>query len=108
MGGGTLIAILASTLPDGLLKTILIWVAPAATVTFSALWIWSRKRIVNYFEDKQAEVAFRAAKAAIEEALANPNLSPAQRAEFEAKRVELDQMIVEQRMSRATRHVRAN
>jgi len=95
VGGGTLVAIIATTLADGPLKTVLIWVAPAATITLSALWIWGRKKLIEYFDNKQAEAAFRAARQAIEQALNNPSLIPEQRGEFERKRVELDQMIIE-------------
>ncbi len=46
VGGGTLIAVLASSLSDGLTKTVLIWLAPAATVTFTAVWIWGRRKVI--------------------------------------------------------------
>jgi hypothetical protein len=106
VGGGTLIAILASALPDGIGKTILIWLAPTATLTFTALWIWCRKKLVEYFNEKDAEAAFKAARVAIEQALNNPNLTPGQRAEMEAKRVELDKIVVERRMSKAISYAR--
>jgi hypothetical protein len=101
VGGGTLIAIIASALPDGIGKTILIWLAPAATLTLSAIWGWCSKRIVEYLNERDAETTSRRARVAIEQALNNPNLTQAQRAELEAQRVELDLMIVEQRMAKA-------
>jgi hypothetical protein len=106
IGGGTLIAILASALPDGTLKSVLIWLAPTATITVSALWIWARKQIVSYFDDKEAERVFAAARKAISQALSNSDLTPQQRADFQAKQVELDQMIVDRRMSKATTHAK--
>jgi hypothetical protein len=106
VGGGTLIAIIATALPDGLGKTVLIWLAPTATLTFTAIWIWCRKKIVEHMDDHDAESSFRAARTAIEQALNNPNLTPPQRAEFETKRVQLDQMIVERRLSKAIVHAR--
>ena len=106
VGGGTLIAILADALPDGMAKTILIWLAPAATLTLAAIWGWCSKRIAVYFYDREAEAAFRATRVAIEQALSNPNLTPDQRAELEAQRVLLDKIIVEQRMSRAVSYTK--
>ena len=106
VGGGTLIAVIASSLPDGIYKSVLIWLAPTATVTFTALWIWGRKKVVSHYESKEADREFASAREAIERALANPNLTPVQKADFEAKRVELDLMIVERSMAKATAHAR--
>ena len=43
----------------------------------------------------RAETAFRAAKAAIEEALGNESMTPEERTALERKRVELDQVFVD-------------
>ncbi len=106
VGGGTLVAIIASSLPDGAAKTVLIWLAPTLAITLSALWIWCRRKIQEYYEHRQAEAAFRAARNAIDVALSNDSLTPEQRKAFEIEKVKLDQMIVERRMTGATRHVR--
>ena len=108
VGGGTVVSVLASSLPDGFAKTVLIWLAPTATVAASALWIWARRRVVAHFDERYAKREFDAARTAIADALSNPSLTAEQRAEFEAKRVELDQMVVERRMAFATAHARGN
>jgi len=80
--------------------------APAATLTLSAIWIWSRRKILEYLEERDAEKYFEAARKAINDALQNPTLSPEDRAEFEKSRLELDRLIVERKMAMATHHAR--
>jgi hypothetical protein len=106
VGGGTLIAIIATALPDGVGKNVLIWFSPTATLALTAIWIWCRRKIVEHLDNRDANAAFEAARTAIDQALSNPNLSQPQRAEFEAKRVQLDQMIVDRRLSKATAHAK--
>lgn len=52
----------------------------------------------------EMEANYAAAKQAIEEALKNPSLTKEQRAAFEQKRLENDQIMVDFRMARVSRH----
>jgi hypothetical protein len=105
VGGGTLVAIIASALPDGLLKTILIWLAPIVTLALTAAWIWARAKIVEYLQGRDLERYLAATRKAIEDALNNPTLSAEQREEFENNRVELDRLIVEMHLSKTKHHL---
>ncbi len=74
-------------------------------MTLSALWIWGRRRVIEFVSEREIKVAFDAGRKVISEALDNQALTADQRAEFEKKRVELDQRIVEYRMSRVSRRL---
>ncbi len=51
VGAGTLLVILAKTMPEGsLLKDILLWAAPSVTIIFNMLWLWAKNNIVRHFE----------------------------------------------------------
>jgi hypothetical protein len=85
-------------MPDGLPKTLLIWAAPTVTVIVGALYLWIGRTIDAYRRDWARNREFRDARAAINEALANPHLTEQQKKDFQERLVELDEIIVELRM----------
>lgn len=105
VGGGTLVAIIATSLPEGILKTILIWLAPATTLTLSALWIWARKKIIDHVIEREIKAEFDAAKKVIADALTNQSLTAEQRGELEKKRHELEERMVDYRLSKVARRL---
>jgi hypothetical protein len=86
--GGTLVAIVASQLPDDSpAKNLLIYLAPSTSILFTLLWGWIQSRIVNYVKDQEAERLIKKAKVKIEEGIANPNISDEHR-EYLRKRLQ--------------------
>jgi hypothetical protein len=77
-GGGTLIAIVANSLPDGsLAKTILVVSAPTVAVLLGALWIWAQAELVTYWRRRKTEVVLSRTIDTLQTALRNPETSEA-------------------------------
>ena len=98
VSGGTLIAILASGLPDGITKNVLIWLAPAATVTLSVAWVWGLGYVRAYVGRREEDWAFRRAREAIQLALENSFLTAGERAALQGRLADLDYVMVERRL----------
>jgi hypothetical protein len=94
--GGTLVAIVASQLPDDSpAKNLLIYLAPSISILFTLLWEWIQARIVNYFKDQEAERLIKKAKIRIEEGIANPNISDEHREYLRQRLQEFDEISID-------------
>ena len=69
VGGGTIVAIIASALPEGILKNILIWFAPVSTLVFATIWEWVRTTYI----DRKAMKDLIATRAVIDESMKYPD-----------------------------------
>jgi len=101
VGGGTLIAIIASTLPEGTWKTVLIWFAPVSTLVFSTVWEWIR----TYYVDRKAMRDLIATRTVIDESMQYPGLPEEVLKEFQAKRVLVERMIIRLQFSKIPVHI---
>jgi len=106
VGGGSLIAVIATHMPEGIWKSVMIWASPAVTITLSALWIWGRQLLVTFWNDQEAERHYKATRTAIHDAIKGDYLTEEQRKDFEAKLVELEKMRIDQKLARAAHHAK--
>ncbi len=97
---------IASAMPDGVGKNILIWLAPTASIIFSAVWIWVRNTIVSMREEWAAARSYKDTKKVIDDALANPHITDEDRARFQARSIELEQWYVDRKMAQAEKSIR--
>lgn len=75
-GGGTLVALLATSLDDNnSLREWLIYAAPTVSVGLSGIWLWLQGKVVNRVRDREARGIIEDAKLELEAALLNPNTS---------------------------------
>jgi len=89
-GGGTLLVVLANSLPENLWwKRWAVLIAPSFAVGLSALAVWSRQVIEEYFSNWKKELLFSRAKGTIENLLNNPLTSAAHKNEL---REQLEQL----------------
>lgn len=73
-GGGTLVAAIASSLPDESgLKTYLLLAAPAVAITLSGVWLWANVKISNWLRDREVTSVLNTARKTLQDALDNPN-----------------------------------
>jgi hypothetical protein len=90
-GGGTLVAVVASQLPDDSpAKNLLIYLSPSISVLFTLLWGWVQVKVVNYIKDQEAERLIKLAKINIEESIANPNITDEYREDLRKRYQEFD------------------
>ena len=101
VGGGTLVVVMANSLPESSkLKPWLLLAAPSVSVFLSAAWLWLQVRIANFVRDREAESIIASAKRTLEEALRNPNTSEAHRAVVREKLEQLELVAVSRQMER--------
>lgn len=98
-GGGTLIALFASSLDDPL-KEWLLYAAPSISVALSGVWIWAQVAIGNYFRDKEVELLIDNAKEKLEEALKNESTSDEHKEKLRDKLEKLELINVDRFISR--------
>lgn len=76
VGGGTLLVVIANSLPsDHWARDILLWAAPAASVTLTGLWLWVQRRVPEIYHERRRRKAIREAKQSLTEAIENPHTS---------------------------------
>ncbi len=106
LGGGTLVAIIASGLPEGIIKTVLIWFSPVSTVFFGILWQKIQELFRTFVVDARAMKDLIATRGVITKSLAYPGLPDNVRQEFLAARVRVEQMIIRLQLSKIPIHIR--
>lgn len=73
IGGGTLLVVIANSLPqDNKFRPLLIWAAPSAAVFLGGLWLFIQYKMNNFLRDHEAKAHFDNAKKILREALNNP------------------------------------
>src|SRR5690242_12571407 len=80
IGGGTLLVVIANWLPSGHLRDLLIWAAPAASVTLTGLWLWVQRRVPEIYRERTQRKVIREAKETLTRGIANPHTSEPHRA----------------------------
>lgn len=100
-GGGTLLAFVATSLPDtNTLKPWLLYAAPSVSIILGGLWIWTQVKIVNYFRDREFKRVIDQTRKTLEEALANPNTSEEHKKDIRKKLEEFDLLNVDRTMKK--------
>jgi len=101
VGGGTLLVLLAQSLPDdSVLRSWIVVLAPSVSVALSALWLWIRREIDRQIERRRFEAAIREARAALMAGVENPNTSDAHKEELRKHLEELEMLLVQANMDR--------
>jgi len=92
-GGGTLLAVVANTLPESNpAKPWLLLCAPSASIFLSAMWLWAQRQIILYLRDREFRTATRRLIESLEQALDNTRTSPEHRDELR-RRLEQVQLV---------------
>jgi hypothetical protein len=79
-GGGTLLVLLADSLPESsTLKDALILASPSISVFVTSMWLWVQIRLFNYMQEKKLDVLVRQTKIMLKETLENSDTSDAHR-----------------------------
>ena len=100
-GGGTLIVLLAQNLPESNpLKSWLIIIAPSFSVLLSSIWFWARRKIEDYFENKEFNSAVEEAKSTLKEALDNSGTSEAHKNQLIKELEQLEMIAVKAKLKR--------
>jgi hypothetical protein len=95
-GGGTLVAVIASQLPDdNAAKSLLIYLAPSISILLTLLWGWVRVKILNYINDREFERLIDVAIDKLDTRIADPNISEEYRESLKRKRQEFDEMSID-------------
>jgi hypothetical protein len=80
VGAGTVLALFATSLPDGSpAKKWLLLVAPTVSVTSAAVWAWVRIRIATYIHEAEIRLLIRSAKRGLREQLHDAELLDTER-----------------------------
>jgi hypothetical protein len=100
-GGGTLVAVVASQLPDdNIAKNLLIYLAPSISILLTLLWGLVQIRFVNYVNDREVERLVKVAKIKLEKSIANPNISEEHREYLQKRLQEFDLISIDRIKSR--------
>ena len=100
-GGGTLLIVIANSLPeDSRLKPLLIWAAPTFSVFLGAIFIWLQFRLKTYLQEREANTVFQEAKQTISDALANPTTSEAHRVKLRKELEKLEMLSIKRHIAR--------
>jgi hypothetical protein len=95
-GGGTLVAVIASQLPDdNAAKSLLIYLAPSISILLTLLWGWVRIKLLNYINDREFERLIDVAIDKLDTRIADPNISEEYRDSLKRKRQEFDEMSID-------------
>jgi hypothetical protein len=95
-GGGTLVAVIASQLPDdNAAKSLLIYLAPSISILLTLLWGWVRIKFLNYINDREFERLIDVAIDKLDTRIADPNISEEYRDSLKRKRQEFDEMSID-------------
>ncbi len=98
-GGGTLLAIFASSMEDGNpLKLWLLYAAPTITILLTAIWVWVQVSLTNYLRDKQVKLLIENARNHLENALENNNTSEVHKDKLRSELEQLELITVERVM----------
>jgi hypothetical protein len=101
IGGGTLLVVIATLLPEGYwLTPILYWAAPAASVTLTGVWVWILRRVKERVRQREQTARVEDARAAVTRALENRHTSPEHREKLRLQLEELQLLEVEASMER--------
>ncbi|MDN6887853.1 hypothetical protein QMO14_30200 [Variovorax sp. CAN2819] len=100
-GGGTLLALVASSLPEGnALKPWLLWAAPSASVAFSVVWLWLARYATSKMREREVNKLVTTVRLRITEALDDPNISEQHRKNLSADLEALNVITVSRLMDR--------
>jgi hypothetical protein len=80
VGGGTLLVVLASSLPEN--SRVRLWltlIAPFLSVALTVIWLRAQVEIVTYMKNRKMKILGERARGVLQEALKNPNTSSSSR-----------------------------
>ncbi len=101
VGGGTLLVLYANSLPDSShIKFWLVLAAPSVSVFLGVIWLWLRVEIANYVQGLKVRSIARAAKATLQEALANPSTSEEHKSRIRSRLEEVEMLLSDHQMKR--------
>lgn len=90
-GGGTLLVLLASNLPDTYpLKSWLVIIAPSVSIVLSVFWKFISRKSNAYFKVKKVERSKKLLQKKIEAALQNGIISPEEATTLKRKMAEIE------------------
>jgi len=108
VGGGTLLILLVRNLPDdNVWKSWLLILAPTLSIGLSVLWLWLRKKIIEYISTKEFKNAMSQAKATLQEALQNPSTSESHKEQLCKDLERLERIAVDSQLQRVKALVEA-
>jgi hypothetical protein len=86
IGGGTLLVVIANWLPsDHWARDLLIWAAPAASVTLTGIWLWVQRRVPELYKERKQQKVIAKAKHTLTQGIENPHTSDAHRANLRSE-----------------------
>lgn len=92
-GGGTLVAAIAATLPEGHpVKPYLMLAAPSIAIFASGIWLWVNVKIGNHLRDQEVKTVLAAARKTVDDQLQNPKCSPKRQAALQRELEDLDRL----------------
>ena len=101
VGGGTLLAVIATSLPnENRLKPFLIWAAPSVSVFLGGLWLTLQVRIANRLRDRELNQRIDSTMKMLEDKLKKADLEPSRRVEIKKQIEELEQINISRQMAR--------
>lgn len=100
-GGGTLLAVIASNLPEGNpLKPWLIWIAPSVSVAFGAAWLWMQRFVASRSREREVTKLVTSGRATLNVLLADPNITQEHRNHLRSELEALNEITVSRMMDR--------
>jgi hypothetical protein len=100
-GGGTLLVLYATSLPDtNQWKQLLLLASPSLSVFVGVAWLWIRVQIANYVQWKTMQSLAKGAKATLLEAIANPNTSDEHKKKLRARLEEVELILSDHQLKR--------
>jgi len=100
-GGGTLLVLLAQNLPESSSwKSWLIIIAPSVSILLSSIWLWAKRRIEDYFKNKEFNSAVEEAKMTLSEALNNTGTTDAHKNKLIKELEQLEMVAVKAKLKR--------
>jgi hypothetical protein len=101
VGAGTLLVLIANTLPEGhWAKPFLVWAAPSLTVVSTAAWYWIQHRVIETLHTREALARINDARRLLLRQLDSSSTPEHRRAWIRAELEKLDDIEVAQVMTR--------
>lgn len=101
IGGGTLLVVVANSLPENSkFKPWLLLATPSVSVFLGALWLWLQVRLLNMIRDREVNNAIEEMRRTIDKALNNSKTSEKHRIEIRRRLEELELVAVNRSMEK--------
>ena len=101
VGGGTLVAALATSLPENhALKPVLLIASPSVAICVRGIWLWMNARLSNWLRDREAKSILSTARIAVQKALDNSHTSEEYKKSVQAKLEEMEHAVLDRMLRR--------